>query len=58
MTIVKWQPFRGLREWDPYAQIPSLQRGDGSVFLPISEQDWAGGGSHGSRRVGPGGGHL
>jgi len=25
MTIVKWQPFRGLREGDPFAQIPPLR---------------------------------
>ena len=26
MAIVKWQPFRGLPQWDPFAQIPSLQQ--------------------------------
>ncbi len=26
MTIVKWQPFRGLREGDPFAQIPPLRQ--------------------------------
>jgi len=33
MAIVKWQPFRGLRDWDPFAQIPSLRREMDRLFF-------------------------